>query len=216
MAAAFALSIAAAAPAAAQLPDLTDGGRLLSGSSNVEFPGAIAVGSVGGRELSQVDQLDPGRYAGKWYQVAAVPQPFNLQCARDTTAEYAVVDGQTISVRNNCTTAWGSESGIAGTATVTDTDTNASLRVTFPGVPGQDPSAPPNYRVTYLAEDYSLAIVGDPARTSGFVLSRTPQLSEQQWQTVSQTVADRGWWPCAFITSPTTGGYPAATPLCLR
>ncbi|MDO5454498.1 MAG: lipocalin family protein [Corynebacterium sp.] len=210
--------IAAAAFAAALLPatltagaqDLTDGGRASSISADV-----LPAGSSFGPELSQVDYVDPERYVGDWYQVAAVPQPYTLQCTNDTTAEYELIDGTTLSVVNSCGSQISSDSVIEGTATVRDTETNASLRVNFPGVPFQNEDGPVNYRITYLADDYSLAIVGDPQRRSGFVLSRTPALDAEQWNLVETTVSDRGYWSCSFLTTPMQGGRQDITPLCL-
>ncbi|AKK07530.1 lipocalin family protein [Corynebacterium testudinoris] len=193
----------------ASAQDITDGGRLLGGSSNL-----VPQGSSVAPELSQVEDVDPERYMGLWYQVAAIPQPFTLQCTHDTTAEYALIDDSTVSVRNFCGSHFSSDSAIEGTATIRDTDTNASLRVNFPGVPFQDDNGPVNYRITYLAEDYSLAIVGDPQRRSGFVLSRTQSLSAEQWSLVNQTVSNRGWWPCAFLTVPMAEGRRDVAPVC--
>ncbi|MFD5867633.1 lipocalin family protein [Corynebacterium sp. NPDC060344] len=175
---------------------------------------SISAGSSFGPELTQVDSVDPERYAGKWYQVAAIPQVFNLQCINDTTAEYAVVDDSTLSVRNSCGDVFGGTSVVEGQARVTDPETNASLRVAFNDIPGQNPDGPTNYRVTYLADDYSLAIVGDPARRSGFVLSRTPALSDADWAMVAEVIEERGYQPCTFITSPQAEGRSAATPVC--
>ena len=202
-----------AAPAAGA-QDLTDGGRLGGGSSQL-LPDGVALGSLGGPELTQVDSVDLERYAGEWFQVAAIPQPYTLQCTNDTRAEYAVTAPGTVSVRNSCGSAISSDSVIEGEAKVRDTDTNASLRVNFPMVPFQDEAGPVNYRITYLADDYSLAIVGDPTRSSGFVLSREPALDAGQWATVRDVIEDRGWWSCAFLTVPMAGGRGDATPLCL-
>lgn len=189
--------------------DLFDGGRLGGGSSQL-----IPSGSSTGSQLPEIEEaVDLERYAGTWYQVAALPQPYTLQCARDTTAEYAVIDEDTISVRNSCGTLFGQDSVIEGTAT---TRSDASLRVNFPDVPFQDPNGPTNYRVTYLAEDYSLAVVGDPNRTSGFVLSRTPDLSPQQWSQVRETVESRGFWSCSFLTVPMAEGRGDIAPLCTQ
>lgn len=190
--------------------DVFDGGRLGGGSSQLLPTGSANSAS----QLREVDEaVDLERYAGKWYQVAALPQPYTLQCARNTTAEYEVLDASTISVRNSCGTLLGQNSVIEGTATARS---DASLRVNFPGVPFQDPNGPVNYRVTYLADDYSLAIVGDPNRNSGFVLSRTPDLSAGQWSQVRSTVESRGWWSCAFLTVPMTGGRGDIAPLCTQ
>ena len=199
---------------AAGAQDLTDGGRLGGGSSQL-LPDGIALGSLGGPELSQVESVDLERYAGEWYQVAAIPQPYTLQCTNDTTAFYEITEPGTVSVRNSCGSAISSDSVIDGEAKVRDTDTNASLRVNFSGVPFQDADGPVNYRITYLADDYSLAIVGDPTRSSGFVLSREPALDPETWTEVRDVIEDRGWWSCAFLTVPMAGGTPDVAPLCL-
>ncbi|WP_396119777.1 lipocalin family protein [Dietzia sp. B32] len=208
----LAAGLGAAPVAGAQ--DVTDGGRLGGGSSQL-LPDGVAIGSLGGPELTQVESVDLERYKGEWYQVAALPQPYTLQCTNDTKAEYAVTAPGTVSVRNTCGSAISSDSVIEGEAKVRDTATNASLRVNFPMVPFQDENGPVNYRITYLADDYSLAIVGDPTRSSGFVLSRQPALSAEQWSTVRGVIENRGWWSCAFLTVPMAGGRGDVTPLCL-
>ena len=208
------LAVGLGAAPAAGAQDVTDGGRLGGGSSQL-LPDGIAVGSLGGPELSQVPSVDPDRYVGEWFQVAAIPQPYTLQCTNDTRAEYARTAPDTLSVRNTCGSAISSDSVIEGEAQIRDTDTNASLRVNFPQVPFQDENGPVNYRITYLADDYSLAIVGDPTRSSGFVLSRTPALDAGQWATVREVVEARGWWSCAFLTVPMAGGRGDVAPLCL-
>lgn len=203
--AALLLSMAALAPTA-QADDIFNGGRSSGGSSQLIPPGAL------GQELPEIDRaVDLKKYAGKWYQVAAIPQPYTIQCVNNTTAQYDVINETTISVRNSCGTIVGQESFIDGSATVRS---QASLRVNFPGVPFQNDDGPTNYRVTYLADDYSLAIVGSPNRSAGFVLSRTPQLSHEQWQTVRSTVESRGWWSCAFVTVPMNDGRSDAVPVC--
>lgn len=205
----LAVSVALLAPAAGA-QDIFDGGRLAGGSAQVLPPGS----SLPGGELPEVDgAVDLERYAGTWYQVAALPQPYTLQCAHNTTAGYGVLDDSTISVRNSCGTLFGGPSVIEGTATVRS---DASLRVNFPGVPFQDENGPVNYRVTHLEDDYSLAVVGDPRRMSGFVLSRTPDLSPGQWSQVRGIVESRGWNSCTFLTVPMDGGRGDVVPLCTQ
>ncbi|WP_408014632.1 lipocalin family protein [Rhodococcus xishaensis] len=165
--------------------------------------------------LAPVPSLDIARYVGTWHQLAAIPQPFNVNCARDTRAVYELIDASNISVNNTCTTWSGETMGVTGNARVTDPVTNAQLRVSFPSVPTQgSPDGPTNYVVTYIADDYSWALVGDPARASGFVLSRTPAVSDAQWQQIRGVVESRGYDSCLLLTSPTTGGRDDITPLC--
>ncbi|WP_084385703.1 lipocalin family protein [Rhodococcus sp. WMMA185] len=165
--------------------------------------------------LEPVPSLDIQRYLGTWYQLAAVPQPFNLNCARDTSATYGYVDSSNISVANRCTTWTGGTSGVNGNARVNDPATNAQLHVSFTDVPFQgSPDGPTNYVVTYIADDYSWALVGDPARSSGFVLSRTPAVDDAGWTQIRQVVEWRGYNSCLLLTSPTTGGREDIVPLC--
>ncbi|MGV9734076.1 lipocalin family protein [Rhodococcus aetherivorans] len=162
--------------------------------------------------LTPVAELDVNRYMGTWYQLAANPAPFNLDCVRDTTANYTLLDERNVRVENSCTTVTGERRGIVGNARVNDT---ASLHVSFPGVPSQDSlDGPSNYIVSYLADDYSWALVGDPTRISGFVLSRSPVVDDTAWQQIRTVVEQQGYNSCLMLTSPTTEGLQEIKPLC--
>lgn len=162
--------------------------------------------------LTPVAELDVNRYMGTWYQLAANPAPFNLDCVRDTTANYTLLDERNVRVENSCTTVTGERRGIVGNARVNDT---ASLHVSFPGVPSQDSlDGPSNYIVSYLADDYSWALVGDPTRISGFVLSRSPVVDDAAWQQIRTVVEQQGYNSCLMLTSPTTEGLQEIKPLC--
>lgn len=162
--------------------------------------------------LTPVAELDVNRYMGTWYQLAANPAPFNLDCVRDTTANYSLIDERNVRVENSCTTVTGERRGIVGNARVNDT---ASLHVSFPGVPTQDSlDGPSNYIVGYLADDYSWALVGDPTRVSGFVLSRSPVVDAAAWQQIRSVVEQQGYNSCLMLTSPTTEGLQEIKPLC--
>ena len=164
--------------------------------------------------LAPVPSLDVERYLGTWNQVAAVPQPFNLACARDTQANYQLIDASNIRVENTCTTWTGGQNGIVGNARVNDTVTNAQLHVSFPSVPTQgDPDGPTNYIVAYIADDYSWALVGDPLRTSGFVLSRSPEVSPEQFREIRAVAESKGYNSAFILTSPTPGGATDIRPL---
>jgi lipocalin len=42
-----------------------------------------------GAELEVVPSVDLNRYAGKWYEIARLPNRFQNQCAGNVTANYA-------------------------------------------------------------------------------------------------------------------------------
>ncbi|MFI6047048.1 lipocalin family protein [Nocardia sp. NPDC051321] len=182
---------------------------------------AVAISAMGSAQAAPVaapapvSSLDLNRYLGTWNQLASVPQYFNLVCARDTRANYALDAQGNVAVRNTCTTWSNMNNEIAGTATVNDRVTGAQLHVSFPGVPTQEQiDGPTNYIVTALGPDYSWAVVTDPARTSGFVLARAPMLDAAVWPRVRAGIVAAGQDPCLYLTSPTTGGLANIVPLC--
>ncbi|MCP2291360.1 lipocalin family protein [Nocardia amikacinitolerans] len=174
-----------------------------------------AAGTATAEPPAPVPSLELDRYLGQWRQLAAIPQFFNLACARDTTADYALDARGDIAVHNRCITWTGTVNEIRGTARVNDRATNAQLHVSFPGVLTQDQlDGPTNYIVTALGPDYSWALVTDPNRTSGFVLAREPALDPQSWSDVRAAIAAAGQDSCFYLTSPTTGGLSSIEPLC--
>lgn len=172
----------------------------------------MSAGAAHAAPLTPVRDFDVQRYLGQWYQLAANPAPYNIDCVRDVTAEYSLIDERNIRVENSCTTLTGERRGIVGNARVNGP---ASLHVSFPSVPFQDSKdGPSNYIVTHLAEDYSWALVGDPNRVSGFVLSREPVVDAAGWSQIRQVVEDAGYNSCLMLTSPTTESGGSIEPLC--
>ncbi len=75
-----------------------------------------------------VAQVDPERYLGVWYEIATTPSFQQSSCA-NTTAEYSLIDDETVGVLNRCTLGVdGPENIIEGTARVVD-DSYARLLV---------------------------------------------------------------------------------------
>jgi apolipoprotein D and lipocalin family protein len=124
--------------------------------------------------LETVENVDLDRYLGLWYEIARYPNSFEENC-EGVTAEYARRDDGLISVTNTCRK--GSPDGETkvanGRAKVADEATNAKLKVSFFGPFWGD------YWIIGLAEDYSLAIVGEPEGRYLWILSRTPKISDE-------------------------------------
>ncbi|NLG54381.1 MAG: lipocalin family protein [Rhodococcus sp.] len=173
---------------------------------------AGAAGSLDHAPLTPIPQLDVDRYLGTWHQLAANPAPFNLDCVQDTTANYSLIDANNVRVENSCTSFTGERRGIVGNARVNGP---AELHVSFPSVPFQNSlDGPSNYLVAHIADDYSWALVGDPTRRSGFVLSRSPIVDAATWQHIREVVEAKGYSSCLMLTSPTTEGEQHIRPLC--
>jgi apolipoprotein D and lipocalin family protein len=169
------------------------------------------------RAVVPIGGLDLDRYAGRWLQLAAIPQFFSAECARDTQAVYTPLPDGLVKVENTCTRADGSLSVIEGRARVVG-PSPAQLEVTFVQVAGQWIfQAAGDYWVLGVDQrsaDYGWAVVGSPDRTSGFVLSRTPRLDARQIVSIVRTVLRNGYDPCAFTITATAGGIEENVPLC--
>ena len=158
--------------------------------------------------VTPVPALDLARYQGTWLQVAAIPSPFQAQCARDTRATYTVLPDGLVRVQNQCVRADGSVSAIEGRATVGG-PAPSQLLVSFVQFGGTWQFQPPfgaDYWVLGLSRSYDWAVVGDPARRSGFVLSRTPTLPARDIVAIVAVLLRNGYDPCSFVLTPTTGG----------
>ena len=141
-----------------------------------------------------VPSVDLTRYAGKWYEIARYPTPFQAGCA-SSTADYTANEDGTIGVFNTCLAADGSvNSTIQGTARVVDATTNAKLKVSFPNVP-----IPGDYWIIDLGQDYEYAVVGDPTRLTLFILSRTPTLDQLTLEAILSRLTDQGYDPAKLV-----------------
>ncbi|TRW77901.1 lipocalin family protein [Mycolicibacterium sp. 018/SC-01/001] len=141
-----------------------------------------ASGTVAGLRTPPVTvpSVDVDQYLGTWYEVGSVKQFFSVGLV-NTKAEYSLNPDGTIKVVNSGNYFFnkGPKSSINGTASPVD-DTNAKLNVTFFGPPSD--KAPGNYWIVDLGDDYQYAIVTDPTGLSGFILSRDPVLTPEQYQ----------------------------------
>lgn len=151
--------------------------------------------------VTTVRSLDLSRYEGLWYEVAKIPNRFQKQCARGTTAEYALRDDGRITVVNRCIKDDGSTDEAQGVAKVVDMTSNAKLRVSFVSFLGWRPFWG-DYWVIGLDADYRWAIIGTPDRKYGWVLSRTPSLDADAMDAIFAIIEQNGYQRSAFATSP--------------
>ncbi|MEM7711838.1 MAG: lipocalin family protein [Pseudomonadota bacterium] len=112
--------------------------------------------------------FDPAHYAGRWYEVARFPVPFQRGCA-GAIAEYGPPRDGRLSIRNLCLDAEDRLiRQIEGTATVTGP---GRLDVRLDGVPFVAP-----YWVLWVDEGYRTAVVGQPDGRAGWILNRDPDI----------------------------------------
>lgn len=142
-----------------------------------------------GREtdLETVPRVELSRYLGRWYEIARYPNWFEKKCDRDVSATYAMREDGRISVMNSCVKVNGSRSESTGWAKIADPATNAKLKVTFFWPFFGD------YWVLELGENYQYAVIGEPSRKFLWILSRTPQMSDEQYRAISARLAAKGY-----------------------
>ena len=87
-----------------------------------------------------VDSVSLKKYTGLWYEIASIPNSFQDQCVKGTTAEYTLKDNGEISVVNSCINEDGEVDKAEGVARVVDKNSNAKLEVSFFSILGWRPS----------------------------------------------------------------------------
>ena len=150
--------------------------------------------------VSTVSAVDLTRYAGRWYEIAKIPNRFQKQCASGTTADYELRNDGRITVVNRCVKSDGSTDEATGVAKVVDTASNAKLRVSFVSFLGWRPFWG-DYWVIGLHEDYRWAVVGTPDRKYGWILARTPTLDQNTMEEIFSILERNGYTRTAFEMS---------------
>ena len=97
----------------------------------------VATESTLADSLRTVDFVDLQRYMGRWYEIAALPNFFQRQCVRDTTADYRLRSDETVAVTNRCRKEDGTVDEAQGIARLVDPATNSKLEVSFVSVFGK-------------------------------------------------------------------------------
>lgn len=139
-----------------------------------------------------VERVDLPRYLGTWYEIGTYVIPFQAACV-GSTAQYGVVDDDTISVRNRCLIDDfdGRVFAITGTADLVDAS-GACLSVTFFG----DFGAP--YWVIELDDQpgdqpYDWAVVSGPDNATLWILYREPQMPDSLLDPIVERLVARGF-----------------------
>jgi apolipoprotein D and lipocalin family protein len=144
------------------------------------------------KEVTTVDSVDLQKYIGKWYEIAKIPNSFQSNCARNTTAKYKLRSDGRLDVINRCVEKDGSVNEAHGIAKVVDKKTNSKLEVSFVRILGINLFWG-DYWIIGLDKDYNYAVVGTPSRKYGWILSRTPKLSKEQMKSAFKILQQNGY-----------------------
>lgn len=141
-----------------------------------------------------VDSVDLKKYAGTWYEIGRLPMYFQRNCASDVTANYTEkTDGSGIIVTNKCADKDGSDIVAEGLAKPAD-DTGSKLKVTFlPSWIRWIPVGRADYWVLARDPDYKTALVGTPDKDYLWLLSRSPNISQENYAKYRQIAQQQGY-----------------------
>jgi apolipoprotein D and lipocalin family protein len=149
--------------------------------------------------LPWVQDFQPARYFGKWYEVARLPTPIQpvdtLAIAEYSAGEKA---GQVI-VKNSAFDKTGRKlSDIQGQAKLAEGNPPGRLLVAF------GPAFPPsqNYHVLHVDKDYRYAVVGVPDRKSLWILAREVPISKEAFDSLRGIAQKAGFDVSKLIVAP--------------
>lgn len=128
--------------------------------------------------LETVPSVDLKKYAGKWYEIARLPNRFQKDCTGNVTAAYTLRDDGKITVLNECREGDEMERAEGVARVAGDSPGNAVLEVRF--APAFLSWLPVwgDYRIIALDPDYRHAMVGTRDRKYLWILARSPSLEE--------------------------------------
>lgn len=152
-------------------------------------------------------KIDLSQYAGKWYEIARLPNSFqsDTEC-RCTTAEYSPMPNGQIDVVNTCWSA-GQQAQTKQQAKAiatswldaTEPSGNSVLRVNFlpQSLQRFSPTAQllfgGNYWILDIDPEYKTAIVGSPDLQTLWFLARDPQISTGKLDRMKEIARNRGY-----------------------
>ena len=136
--------------------------------------------------LQTVKNVDLKRYAGRWYEIASIPNRFQKGC-RCTMATYTLSGPNRIDILNQCLKPDNSVDTARGKAWAADTSNTGKLSVQF-FWPFRG-----KYWILALDKHYRYAMVGAPSRDYLWILSRRKTLSSKDYNALLSNATQQGF-----------------------
>ena len=162
------------------------------------FTAKIPADTENMNEVTSVEYVDVRKYMGTWYEYARIPNRFQNKCVGNVTANYTLLPDGNVEVVNKCLETGGKTDSAKGLAKITDSETNSKLKVSFFSIFGIHLFWG-NYWVLYLDDDYSVAVVGEPGKKYGWILSRDISPSQEKVENAFEAIKRNGYDPGKFI-----------------
>ncbi len=147
--------------------------------------------------LPTVPQVDLPRFMGSWYVIASIPT-FIEKGAHNAVESYRIdADG---TIATTFTFRAGGFDGEAKRYTprgfVVDRDSNALWDMQFVWPLKAD------YRITYLADDYSVTVISRIQRDYVWIMARTPVIADDDYTRLVGLVAAQGYDTAKLVKVP--------------
>lgn len=154
--------------------------------------------------VTAIPALDLTRYAGRWHEIARLPNWFQKKCVRETVAEYELLADTTMRVVNSCRQADSTLTRAEGRAKLAERGGPASkLKVRFaPRILSFLPMVWGDYWVLDLTDDYTVALVGTPDRKYLWILARVPDPDPALYQRMVDAAAAQGFDVTRLVRAP--------------
>lgn len=133
-------------------------------------------------------KIDIDNYVGKWYEIARIPTVFQLNM-KNVTAEYIREENNTIKVINSGYVN-GELNQITGLALPTEKDDLFKVSF-FNGV--NTVAVNFDYKILAIDEDYQYALVGGSTPNYLWILSRTPNIPQREYNTLVNIAKKNGY-----------------------
>lgn len=158
--------------------------------------------------MTPVPSVDLQRYAGRWYEMAKYPNRFQRACVGDTSADYTLPPDGRMTVTNRCRQADGSMREAVGVARWRETPPrDATLKVRFaPAWLSFIPQVWGDYWILALPTDYRYVVVGEPSRQYLWILSRTPQMTAEDYHSAVEAAESQGYDVSRLVRTPQGSG----------
>jgi apolipoprotein D and lipocalin family protein len=168
---------------------------------------AIAVGILAAPAAAQplrvAEGIDLNRYAGKWFEIARVPNKFQRSCSGNVVAHYTLRADGRLDVVNQCRETDGRVRQTRGIARKGRTGNNAALQVRFaPAILSFLPSVWGDYWILAVGPDYTWSVVGTPSRELLWILSRTPTMSDASYAQAIEIVKGNNFDAGRLVRTP--------------
>lgn len=138
--------------------------------------------------------LDLQRYLGQWHEIAHLPMFFQRKCVDTVTATYSLRPDGKITVHNACRDRDGKMQASDGVAKTVEGAASGALKVRFaPAWLGWLPAVWADYWVVDLDPAYQWAVVGSPSHKYLWILSRSPDMQQDLFDTLRQRARQRGY-----------------------